>query len=242
MSDWRYQHREIIDNFLKFLNGCTENFVLKGETSLMKCYGLKRFSEDIDLDARSHENLEDLVKEYCAQHAYTYRVGKDTDTVKRFFIYYGPPESHSLKVETSYRRKNIDENEFTYINGVCVYKLDRICQFKINAYSNKDKLRDLYDLVFIINQHWDSLSRETKNMLTDCFQYKGLEQFDYLIREQSDTLIDNEEMAESFLSAYDKVGLLISKEEKDMFTHTETDRAKTEEKGSIMNLDNEEER
>ena len=47
----RELHKTVITNFLAFLNKSSDQFVLKGGTSLMMCYGLNRFSEDIDLDA-----------------------------------------------------------------------------------------------------------------------------------------------------------------------------------------------
>ena len=46
----RKLHFEIIKDFLLYLNRVSKDYILKGGTSLMTCYGLDRFSEDIDLD------------------------------------------------------------------------------------------------------------------------------------------------------------------------------------------------
>ena len=41
-------HFSVICDFLDYLNNKTSDFILKGGTSLMVCYKLDRFSEDID--------------------------------------------------------------------------------------------------------------------------------------------------------------------------------------------------
>ena len=48
------KHLEIIKEFLNTLsqnNYAKDNFTLKGGTALLMCYGLDRFSTDIDLDS-----------------------------------------------------------------------------------------------------------------------------------------------------------------------------------------------
>jgi predicted nucleotidyltransferase component of viral defense system len=45
------RHDAMIDTVLARINAIPDApFVLKGDTALMKCYGLDRYSEDIDLD------------------------------------------------------------------------------------------------------------------------------------------------------------------------------------------------
>jgi hypothetical protein len=39
-------------------------------------------------------------------------------------------------------------------------------------------------------------------------EYKGLEHFDYIIKDQHDDLIDNEKLSEDFLEMYDRLGLM----------------------------------
>ena len=39
-------------------------------------------------------------------------------------------------------------------------------------------------------------------------QYKGLEQFDYLVSDQRDDLIDVDRLADAFLMMYDRLGLM----------------------------------
>lgn len=212
-NDWRIRHGEVIKDFLLFLNKRSEDYILKGGTSLMVCYNLDRFSEDIDLDCTRSKQIKNIVSDYCVARNYSFRVAKDTDTVKRFMINYGRLEK-PLKIEVSYRKKHIDQSEYRKINGIVVYTINSICMMKINAYASRDKIRDLYDLTFICNNYWSSLSPAVISMARNCVEFKGLEQFDYLINQQKDELIDNNKLADDFLKMYDKLGLLVSDEEK----------------------------
>lgn len=62
MDNWQEDHGKIITNFLSLLNKTTVQFVLKGSTALSCCYGLDRFSEDIDLDGKN-KTLKRLLKD-----------------------------------------------------------------------------------------------------------------------------------------------------------------------------------
>lgn len=151
---------------------------------------------------------------FAKKNNYSYNVNKDTDTVKRFMIHYTEQYSKPLKVEISYRRKHIGEDEITNINGIEVYTINSLCYMKSSAYQARDKIRDLYDVCFLCNNYWESLSEGAINALRTSVEYKGIEQFDYIIRVQSDELIDSEKLADDFLKMYDKLGLLYTDEEK----------------------------
>lgn len=211
LKDWQIKHKEIIIDFLTYLNSGTDKFLLKGGTSLMLCYGLTRFSEDIDLDGfdtRFFRIVDSFIA--CARNKYpgiTYRKAKDTDTVKRAFIHYGGAKP--LKVEVSYRvsSSSIAQNDYTKINGIMVYTITNIFLMKLNAFNQRDKLRDMYDVLFIYIHYKGYLNSFLLFGLRDAFQIKGVEYFDYIIRTQSDELIDNNELAESFMTVYYDLGL-----------------------------------
>lgn len=206
-NDWRDKHYKVIIEFLDYLNKTTNDFILKGGTSLLTCYNLDRFSEDIDLDAITKRKISKIVDDFCTKNNYTYRVPKDTDTTKRFLINYDDTEK-SLKIEVSYRRNYIDKSEIAVINGINVYTINQICLMKANAYSGRDKIRDLYDVCYICNNFWDELSNDVKNMIRVAVEYKGVEQFEYVIKDQKDELINNEKLETEFLKMYEKLGLL----------------------------------
>lgn len=217
MEKWQNKHEQIISLFLKDINKNQNTFILKGGTALRQCYKLDRFSEDIDLDVKNKTNLIETVNSFCQKHNFIYRIAKDTETVKRCFINYGN-EHKPLKIEASYRNKTIDNEDITIVNNIQVYNINRIAQMKANAYATRDKIRDLYDLTFICNHYFESLSKQTINIIGDAVGNKGLEQFDYLLATQKDPLINSDKLAYDFLEMNEKLGLLYSKEEKENFS------------------------
>lgn len=219
MKLWQIEHKKTIDAFLKYLNDVSEDFVLKGGTALLTCYGLDRFSEDIDLDGKDTE-IENIVNKFCEDNGFTYRVGKDTATVKRYFLNYGN-DRKPLKIEVSFRKKQINNDETRKINGILVYDIDSLCRMKTNAYSSRDKIRDLYDVTFICNNYYDNLSSQTISQMQEALSYKGIEQFDYILKEQKDELIDENKLASDFLLMFDKLGLLYDEKEKEIVSSIE---------------------
>lgn len=206
-NDWKEKHGEVINGFLDYLNKQSNQFILKGGTALMACYGLSRFSEDIDLDSTNKNQFFKIVDTFCKKNDYEYRIAKDTDTTKRAYIHYKDCEK-PLKVELSLRNKFIDESTKCTRNGITVYNIDTLASLKTAAYAGRDKIRDLYDVVFICNNYWNELSPSTKILMQATVGFKGLEQLDYVISTQHDDLIDNDKLANDFLDVYDKLGLI----------------------------------
>ena len=79
---------------------------------------------------------------------------------------------------------------------------------KANAYTGRDKIRDFYDICFICNNYWDELDNSVKAIVRTALEYKGLEQYEYIIKDQYDELINNEKLLEDFLIVCDKLDLL----------------------------------
>ena len=207
MNDWKKQHGEVIASFVNYLNSKTDNFILKGGAALYLCYRLDRFSVDIDLDGRE-KGIEAYVESFCRENNYSYRVAKDTTTVERYMVDYGNA-GRPLKIEVSYRRAEIPDGETETIKGIKVYGIDPLCGMKINAYSGRDRVRDLYDLTFIFINYNDRLSPQTIALLRGAVAHKGIAQFDYVVRNQPDELIDSDKLADDFLTMYDRLGLLL---------------------------------
>lgn len=214
---WKEKHKKVIEEVLQFINNSSPDYILKGGTSLMECYGLNRFSEDIDFDSTNKNTIYTIIDNLAKKYGYNVRIAKDTDTVKRFMIDYGGKNEYGdkpLKVEISYRKKNIAANEIVTINGINVYNLDMIAIMKSGAYSSRDKIRDLYDLTFLVNNKLDQLNPFVIETIRNALESKGIEQFDYITQTQSDDLIDNDIFAEMFLNAFDKLNLISDKDNK----------------------------
>lgn len=182
----------------------------------MECYGLNRFSEDIDLDGSDHSFIE-ICKRFAKKHGYEVRIAKDTDIVKRCMIHYGGTKP--LKVELSSRRAHIDKENVVQVNGIEVYNIDTLAILKGAAYQQRDKIRDLFDITFIINNYFEHLSPATRLLLQNALEYKGIEHFDYLVETQFDELIDTSKLAEDFLKACDNAGVLLDSNEREDFVN-----------------------
>lgn len=214
-SDYSPLHQRILRNFISQLNereGEDSPFVLKGGNSLVQCYGLNRLSGDIDLDAAHEESNRrrflSAVKAICSKNGWEYRIAKDTDTVGRVLIHYSTDEA-PLKVEVSYRNRNIPENTIANVNGIRVYNIDRLAQMKCAAYSNRDRVRDLVDLCFIYQRYKDQLSDVTKQTMKATLEYKGLDQVEYLLATQhEDVPYDDDKVIDLFLNTCDGLGLI----------------------------------
>jgi hypothetical protein len=147
------------------------------------------------------------IKGFCNEHGYSFRIAKKTDTVERYMLHYGN-EGKPLRIEASFRRRTIADEETQIVNGILVYKIEPLCIMKINAYTNRDKIRDLYDVTFICRQYFDELSPQTVALMRSAVEYKGVEHFDYIVKDQHDELIDSEQLSEDFLVMYERLGLL----------------------------------
>ena len=64
--------------------------VLKGGTALLLCYGLNRFSEDLDFDSPRKFNIAGRIDRILSQKssAHELKVVKDTETVQRIKSHY----------------------------------------------------------------------------------------------------------------------------------------------------------
>ncbi len=199
------QHKQIEQQFLTYI-GTSTPLILKGETALMFCYGLNRFSEDLDFDTQYPQyNILNTIQKFCATNQYQYNLKKDTPTVQRVTIHYGGMQP--LKIELSRRRTHIDEEETTIINNIKVYKLPYLAMMKTNAYLNRDTIRDLYDITFLINQHWENLPPYTQSALRFALAEKDLNKFELVLTQQQDNLINPEKLEQQFLKAYTKIEL-----------------------------------
>lgn len=205
-------HRKAIDDILRSVNSSPDNpFILKGGTALMVCYGLDRFSEDIDLDSQRAKvpaaRFFKAIDQACQSNGYSWREGKNTPTVQRAFVDYGD-SPRPLKIEVSHRRREIENDKITVIGGIRTYTISEMCKLKCAAYMSRDKIRDLFDVSFIADRYYDQLTPDAKDMLAMALEYKDLDQFDYLVRTQADPLIDSSHLEDRFLRTLDKAGLL----------------------------------
>ena len=172
--------------------------VLKGGTALLLCYGLDRFSEDLDFDAPKKLNLESRIEHALQPVTETLRLTrtKDTDTVQRYRIEYAAAGSEGrLKVEISCR-DTIHESDVTVRAGIRTWQASRLIAQKLKALAGRTAARDLYDIHFLaknFRSEWtaDSLAR-LRTLLSDVnsleSRFRPAFEEDDLFRDRSDLL------------------------------------------------------
>ena len=141
--------------------------VLKGGTALLLCYGLDRFSEDLDFDAPKKFNLESRLGQAVRSLAQSVRLirTKDTETVQRYRIEYtvGGIEGR-LKVEVSCRDA-IDPGDVVERDGIRTYCTARLVEQKIAALEGRTAARDLYDVHFLVKNFRAEFGEESARRL-----------------------------------------------------------------------------
>jgi hypothetical protein len=78
----------------------------------------------------------------------------------------------------------------------------------LHAFMDRDKIRDLYDLTFIVNNHWNNLGEDNQLEIITGLKIKDLaNQYD-VVAQQDDELIDKTELEHNVLITLDKLGLI----------------------------------
>ena len=239
LKDSQVERLEIYDKVLKKIDN---RFILKGGTALLLYYGLDRFSEDIDLDSVvDNMNISNQINN--GNKEWKINIRKDIDTVFRVMIDYGAKnekEDYPLKLEISSRNKNLLKQkklEYVNIEGVNVYKLEEILKMKVIAFSDRDKIRDFYDLAFYLEKNPEKFSDDMLDTFKIKMDYKDLDDLACLLEEEFEEnslkKIDGEEIV---LNTYNKLESLIQDrdfEKKNLFISNFIDKINLEKKEEI---------
>jgi predicted nucleotidyltransferase component of viral defense system len=158
--------------------------VLKGGTALKLCYGLDRFSEDLDFDSIKPLNLEHSIEDVFVQlgkNQAQFRhpnitLTKKTDTVRRYRVTYG--DSINLKIETSLR-STPDDKDIIELNGILTYKVSVLIKQKLSALQGRTTARDLHDVVFLYEHFYENFGDNQRATIIDLYnaQDSVLERF-----------------------------------------------------------------
>lgn len=149
----------------------SEGFVLKGSGALGLFYGLNRYARDLNFDSMSeHLNFMECLEAHKDFKRWRICEQRESETSFSVVIEYDLVEARdSLKIESSaiysafLRHNYLDVDN---ILGVKVYALRELIAMKKWAFGDKERIRDLYDLYFLLEhypQYFD------KNTLLDMY-------------------------------------------------------------------------
>lgn len=192
--------------------------VLKGGTALLFGYGLDRFSEDLDFDSPQKMNLESRIS-----HALPIGIAlsdinkvKHTDTMTRYMVRYSDGDvAAKLKVEVSYRTPTEDK-DIREVDGIRMLSIEKLLDCKLTAAFDGDnvrtKIRDLYDLDFIVNKYEKFISNaqatRLKTFAGDPFELKAKYHDAYEFEELVRSRIPLEDLVLNFCEKVDALGTL----------------------------------
>ncbi len=172
LTEIEKDHKLLMRNIVQSL--ADTPYVLKGGTALMFGYDLDRFSEDLDFDSVKKLNLETKIKENLPSGFKIVEITKpkDTNTVQRYKVTYITPNGkRRLKIETSYRNKDISKENYSLIDNMQIYNIDFLLDNKLKAAHDGDAprttARDLYDIQFIVHNFENILTFDFKRRLKE---------------------------------------------------------------------------
>lgn len=145
-----------------------KDIVFKGGTALKKCYGIDRFSEDLDFTCSNKINvkpLEDGLKRFKIEYGIKtkeYENGLKVTLQIKGPLYIGiGPSLCNFIIDFSFRENVVLEPEIKTIGrfleetpafDVVVMQEKEILAEKIRAISSRTKARDVYDLWFLLKK------------------------------------------------------------------------------------------
>lgn len=163
--------------FLFYLyNEVSTEFVFKGGTALQKCFGLDRFSEDLDFTYQGEQNkVEFIINKAINNFSQIFETTPTTlsekhqsNSIMYYFkikgpLYSGKPLSFChVQVDISFREKVILEPMVQQIiplyqslrpYTVTMLSYEEIFAEKIRALCTRSKARDIYDVWYLLNKN-----------------------------------------------------------------------------------------
>jgi len=163
-----HAEKDYIQNVLLYIiyqsNG--NSLVFKGGTALSKCYGLNRFSEDLDFTASDKFNIDKLsegLNRFMIEHEIEKeeKFGNLTVIIRIKGPLYNGNRNSLCKIllDISYREKVVIKSNRVSIGrfmeeipifDVMVMDKKEILAEKVRASMTRDKARDVYDLLFLL--------------------------------------------------------------------------------------------
>jgi predicted nucleotidyltransferase component of viral defense system len=167
-TDYQIRRTLLMNDMAEEISGNHKSkLVLKGGTALLLCYGLPRFSTDLDYDGQNHgadivKNIEAASRKNMIKPT-AIITKKNTETVKRYMLHYQEEPDNPLKIEISFRNidfLNENQNSIVNQNGINVYDINTLSKLKTDAFLDRYAARDIYDMAFLLKTYPDSLKKE----------------------------------------------------------------------------------
>ena len=180
LKQYQLERLELMKEILGYVG---DNFILKGGSALRFYYGLDRYSEDLDFDTigNSMDILKQLKlhRDFNSQNIYEKKV---TEISTRLTIDYGAKSElgdYPLKIDISGRDRIRLRNgllKYSNIDGVNVYDIDTIIDLKSVAFCQRNKIRDFYDVGFLLENYPQHFDDKTLANIVSKIMYSGIDE------------------------------------------------------------------
>lgn len=181
--------------------------VLKGGTALLLCYGLDRFSEDLDFDGSRKFDMTSQITRAVARltDMHTIHLAKNTATVQRYKVHYWKQGiERFLKIETSFRQAP-DENRVTVRAGIRTYVIRTLIEQKVAALLNRTRARDLYDVAFLARTYREDFSPQVVAALREAVSDLNAMEARFRPDFQHDLLFSVEQLTEHLIQLHEAI-------------------------------------
>ncbi len=147
-------HRKIAqgqDMILEAVYATFEKPILHGGTAIWRCYGGKRFSEDLDFYLpKQKQNIEQL---FLSLEKKGFKVLKKKISERSIYSELAF-ERITIRLEATFQKKEATLADYETVNGriIKIYSLspEEFISEKVNAYLQRFKIRDLWDIYFLL--------------------------------------------------------------------------------------------
>ncbi len=213
--DFSPEHQRHIDMMrdvaVELTQTAGEDLVLKGGTALLLAYGLPRFSTDLDFDCRrTNIDLKPGIERAAKRSHEAIRMlstKKDTATTRRHMLHYGDEGSQPFKIEVSYRDSDrIGEDDVALVDGIRVYKIEKLANLKIKALLNRTKARDIFDVSFLLNRYSSAVTDSDLQQIDQLVTVCGID--DLEARMASDSILSRHDLTHVAVELADNVDKL----------------------------------
>ena len=150
----KQSHKDIAlaqDKIIKIVSEIFDNYVLHGGTAIWRCYGGKRFSEDIDVYIpRNLKKIDDFFNKLVKEGFVIEKKKISENSIYSNLVY----EKTYVRFEAIFKNVKgvLKDYESCDGNFITIYGLEgeTLIEEKINAYKKRRKIRDLYDIFYLL--------------------------------------------------------------------------------------------
>ena len=176
-----------LNDLALFMNRDSSAFVLKGESALALCYNLDRPTEGLEFECRPayQTTFVRTLAEYRETHEMeVIEVEVGTSSYK-VAIDLGGYEM--LHVSCKYNPSHTFGKGYPVMNRIKVYPIENLLGDVLYKFSCDNRLCELSDIIFIMLNYWDSLSKEIKTRV------KGMPftKFNFRLNDLGNSLVDS---------------------------------------------------